>query len=448
MNKTLMMMVLILASAGLTFGQWSGYYVTDTSELDGGLGMSWIDNQAYTISFQPDISIGNFGIGLGINLLYNTETGKIRSQDWDTGYDFARIIRYLRYGHKGDNFYARVGALDAARIGHGFILNFYNNQLNYDERKLGLIFDADFGYFGFESLTNNLGRFEVIGGRIYLRPLHGIEIPVLRNLGLGVSYITDVDPDSWRDTKDGISVWGADIELPLLKSEALNVMLYADHAKIVDYGSGQAVGFQTDLSTLGGFLGLTINIEKRFLGTEFIPTYFGPFYELLRYTTIGTLIEFYESMGGDSLGIPASLFPLISNIPVNQKMLLPMMTEKRNGWYAALDLDFFHLIRARGSFQRVDDQPNSGMLHLAAGLSKSIPFVDVEASYDKRGIETLKDVRTLDNRSVARVGVGYKFKPYLLLYMDYIWNFMYNEDTGQYEPQERFQPRLAFRYAF
>jgi hypothetical protein len=32
--------------------------------------------------------------------------------------------------------------------------------------------------------------------------------------------------------------------------------------------------------------------------------------------------------------------------------------------------------------------------------------------------------------------------------MDYIWNFVWDAEKQQYKPQERFQPRLAFRYPF
>ena len=46
------------------------------------------------------------------------------------------------------------------------------------------------------------------------------------------------------------------------------------------------------------------------------------------------------------------------------------------------------------------------------------------------------------------MGLGYKIKPYLILYVDYIWNFVYNEQTDRYEPQERIEPRLSFVYRF
>ncbi len=454
MKKTAWVLVLSFCAAGITFGQWYGYTGTTGSELDGGLGMTWIDNQAYySISFQPDIGIGKFGVGLNINLLYNTKTGKFYSQDWkkpSTGKtDYLRIIRYLRYGHKGERVYTRVGALDAERLGHGFILNFYNNQIVYESRKIGMTLDLDFGQFGFESLTNNLGRSEVFGGRVYVRPLFSSQIPIMKNLAFGASYVTDLDPDAWRGTKnDGVSEYGGDVELPIIKSSVLTTMLYYDYARIRAhdrrYGSGQTIGMRTDFNALWGFLGLSVNFERRFLGKEFIASYFGPFYEVLRWTTIGELVDFYESIGGNRAGIPGGL-SIFYNLPVSQSMLLPMMAEKRNAWYGALDLDFFHLIRVVGSYQKVDQLGNSGTLHFGAGLSPNIPLITADATYDKRGIGTFRDIRTLDYRSVARVGIGYKVKPYLLLYMDYLWTFVWDDALGQYKPQERFQPRLALR---
>jgi hypothetical protein len=425
--------------------QWSGYDRNEGSELDAGIGMTWIDNHAYyTIGFQPDIQIGKFGFGLGLNLLYDVNTGKIRTQDWNTFGDYARVIRYIRYGWKRDSFYTRVGALDAERLGHGFIVNFYNNQIHYDERKLGLILDMDFGKFGFESITNNLGRWEVLGARGYYRPLFESSVPVLRNFVIGGSFVTDMDPDSRRETKNDVSILGVDVELPLIKSRILTLLAYADHAQIKGYGSGQTVGLGLDFDTLWGFLKLGVNVERRFLGAEFIPNYFGPFYEIFRNTSFQEVVDFYTAMGGDTLGIPEG----IGQINISQELLLPMMTEERQGWYGGLYLDFFQLVKVMGSYQRIDHHTDGGLLHLEAGLSEKIPVLALEVTYDKFGVGHFGDLWTLDERSVARFGVGYKIKKYLLFYLDYIWSFQWNENEQTYEPQKRFQPRLAFRYHF
>lgn len=447
--KKILILLIMLINVNV-FSQWTGYpYYTDATELDGGIGMTWIDNHAYyTISFQPDISLGKFGLGLGLNLLYDHETGDLRSQDWDSTDDYFRIIRYLRYGYKKDPFYTKIGVLDAATLGHGFIMNYYNNQLYYDKRKLGLLLDADLGTFGFESMTSNLARLEVIGGRVYYRPLYKSNIPVLKNLGIGISYVTDIDPDSSRTTKDQVTVWGADIELPLIKSKLFNIMIYTDHARILNYGAGQTVGLSTDFIPIKNLLECRFTIEKRFLGKEFIPGYFGPFYEILRNTTMAEVIDFYYSQGGDSLGIPEKYRPILETQLVSKQDLLSMMNETRTGWFLGLTANFLNIIKGIGYYQKIDGESNSGMLHFGASVSPKITALTLEASYDKRGIGDFKDITTLDYRSVARFGLGYRMNTFMLLYLDYIWNFTYDEELGSYKPQERFQPRIAFRYRF
>lgn len=474
MKRAGLALCFIVISLQVSQAQWSGYASTEGSTLDGGIGMTWIDDQPYfSISFMPDISIGNFGIGLNLSLLYNTDTKHIRTEDWDSSYDYARLIRYIRYGHKGDPVYGRIGALDAARVGHGFILNFYNNQINYDERKIGLSLDIDFGQFGIESMTNNLGRLEVLGVRGYYRPLYASQIPIVKNFAVGASYITDVDPDEFRDTDDEVSIWGVDVEQPLIKNKLLKVLLYADHAAMVNpvseaemmayvvglagsssmeeyknkgEGSGQTVGILTQFDVLFGLMNLTAQFERRWLGKGFIANYFGPLYEVMRYGSVGETAEFYQSLGGDI----SSIEPYLANeavytAPVGRNMMMPLMNEKQTGYYGGLNLNLIHFIQVTGSYQKLDKVDGSGMLHFGAGLSQDIPLISLEASYDKVGVNTFKDVRTLDNKSVARVGVGYKINPFLLLYVDYIWTFRFDKELGIYKPQERIMPRLAFR---
>ena len=165
----------------------------EMNQFQGGLGVTWIDGQSYTtFSISPDLSFGNFGVGLNIELLFNNEGGfEFRKQGWDKGAGILRAIRYLRYGWKHNPVYVRVGTLDNATLGHGFLMWHYTNESNYDARKIGLEFDLDFERFGFESVYSNFGYLEIAGGRLYYRPLYGLKIPVIKNLEFGATYITD-----------------------------------------------------------------------------------------------------------------------------------------------------------------------------------------------------------------------------------------------------------------
>ena len=62
----------------------------------GGVGLTQIDGQNYfSINLRPELAFGKFGLGLNVNLLYDTETGHVRTKDWDDSYDYFRLIRYF-----------------------------------------------------------------------------------------------------------------------------------------------------------------------------------------------------------------------------------------------------------------------------------------------------------------------------------------------------------------
>ena len=410
----------ILAQQSNAFG--------NSGSFTGALGMTVIDDDTYfTINLTPDISFGKFGVGLNINLLYNTKNGAIRSVDWDESYDWARLIRYLRYGHKRENVYARIGTLDAARLGHGFLMNYYTNEASFDRRKIGLAFDIDFGTAGFETVTNNLGRFEIFGARAYARPLKPyIDVPLVKDLTFGATYITDVDPDSRRGTEDGLYAIGFDVELPLIRIPMLNTFTYFDWAKIDSFGSGIAFGVEANLRVIAGVAEVTAKLERRILGKEFIPAYFDAFYEIERYQ--------YQ--------------PPLSSYVYRKDQRLALIQDETKGVFGELVGHILNTIRLVGSFQRLDQRPNSGILHLAADSGDKIPVLALQANYDKMGIETLNDAFTLDDRSIARIGVGYKVKPYLMLFMDYIHTFQFDEVKNKYKAQKRISPRVAFVYNF
>ncbi len=446
MKKLLYCTILVLYTvSGSGFAQYAagqmGYAGTEGGMLYGGLGLTMIDDQTYfAINFRPEVAFGKLGVGLNVNLLYNTKTGGIRSKDWDSSYDYFRLIRYLRWGQKWDPLYARVGTLDAARLGHGFIVNYYTNEASYDERKIGLAFDVDMGTFGFETVTSNLGRAELIGGRGYYRPLFNlVEIPFIKHLAVGASFARDFDPDEWTGTDDGVSVYGFDVELPVIKSQIFNTTLYADWAQIQGYsaledesrtfGSGQAAGIMASLGNLAGMIDISAKLERRWLGKEFAASFFDPFYEVQR----------YQVMVDDTV-VTA----------MRKTDMLLGLTEETRGVFGELYGSLLgNKVRLLGMFTRLDDQKESGIMHIGADAPDAVPGVAAHAMYDKYGIESLGDAFTIDDRSIARVGLGYKIKPYLILYMDYIWTYVETEPgSKQYKTQERVEPKLVFSYQF
>ena len=286
----------------LLFGQGLDPFGSENnSSVNGGLGMTWIDGTAYTtVTISPEFAFGKFGVGLNLELLFNNSGGfKFRDDGWKTGAGALRMIRYLRWGVKHDPLYIRIGSLQTALIGNGFIMGYYSNEVNYDYRKIGLVMDVDFNSFGIETMTSNLGRLEIIGGRIYYRPLSESGLPVFKNLELGASYVTDVDPDGSRATDDAVAEWGVDIGLPIIKTSFFNTTVYGDFAQILNHGHGMATGIRADMPNVLGLFSIYAKLERRFLGDNFIANYYNTMYELER----GPLDASHYGFAGDALDL-------------------------------------------------------------------------------------------------------------------------------------------------
>ncbi len=403
-----------------SYGSW----LNNQGMVTGGIGLSTINGNSYfTMNFRPELAFGKFGMGLDIMLRFDSETGDLRAGDWDDSYDWFRVLRYVRYGFKQnpDPVYTRLGALDNARLGHGFIMNYYNNQIIYDERKLGIEFDYDFGIGGFELMTSNLGRAEIFGGRLYYRPLQLVtNAAILKNFAIGATYATDIDPDVNRKTEDRVSVFGFDAELPIIKTKVSKLAIYGDAAKIVDFGSGQAVGAEFQVFNLSGLVNFGAQLERRFIGKGFLPSYFGPFYELDR-----------------------------SDPDSSRQNQLTLQTSSTRGTYGRLYGSILNLVNLLGSYERTDGAPQSGLLHVEASIPNTLPSFAARASYDDKGVDKFSDLFNMDENSAARVGLGYKMTPYLILYLDYIWTFQPDPARpGEYKVQKRFEPQLALSYTF
>lgn len=203
----------------------------------------------------------------------------------------------------------------------------------------------------------------------------------------------------------------------------LNTFTYFDWAKIGGFGSGVAFGVEANLRVIAGVAEVSAKLERRLLGKEFLPSYFNAFYE----------IERYQIAGGDTL---------------RKEQRLAKIQDGTKGVFGELVGYILNTFRIVGNFQRLDQTKNSGILHLAADSGDKIPVIALQANYDKMGIETLNDAFTLDDRSIARIGLGYKVKPYLMLFMDYIHTFKYDETQHKYKAQKRYSPRVAFVYNF
>lgn len=449
--KIIILSVLFLLAITTTFpqvgqfSQFNPYPMDGNGNVQGGFGLNWINGKLfYSVHFRPEVSLGNFGLGLDLQLDFNSH-GNLRTQDFNSFGDYLRIIRYARYGVKNDPLYVKLGALDYYTLGHGSIMYLYNNSPSFDARRTGLVFDVDFGTFGFESVYSSFGEAGLVGLRGHVRPLKYTQlgnIPVIGNLEVGGTFAGDFNKDasvikgSYNSTANtfnkvdsygSLQIVGLDIGLPFLSTSLVGVKLYTDFTKIINFGSGVATGIIAEFNGMG-LISASVKLERRFNNARYIPSYFNSLYEIERFQ----VNKYYGTFTSKA----SKLDTIIAD----------------NGYYGELFIDVIGLLDVVGSYQRLDKVPNSGILHLVTEVApNTLPFV-ARAGYDKINIQGEKDLFYLDNRSYLYFELGYKPNSYLLVSMVYQWTFAPVIDAGKniigYEPQKRIEPRVTFIYPF
>lgn len=368
-----------------------------------------------SLKLAPEFAFGKFGIGLDLTVNYRFTGGagnefEIRPEDWvpdpEAGRGFLALylpkIQYFRYAQKGDPLYAKLGSIDDATLGNGFIMANYANTLYLPETRLfGMSFDVDgrlfqFPYVGIETFVSNLAAFDVLGTRLFGRPLIDTGIPIVSNLQVGTTlamdrmpyYFAERDPDSpyFEDPPavNPVTVWGADLRLPILASDIVSLATFGDY--VVQSGhSGGMLGFG------GRLIGIiTYGAQLRILGDNFIPVYFDSSYDLFR--------EAKYAVYSGAVDIPGYV-----------------------GWYASLgfslleDLLYFNA-SLDGPFGGAEEGATfknprlRGTFVLAEGI---LPGVSFEASYDKKDISSLKDLFNAED-AVIGARLNYRTGPAIL----------------------------------
>jgi hypothetical protein len=182
--------------------------------MGGGVGTIMIGDMTYSqIRLMPELVFGKFGIGLNIELLIDSE-GQIREEDWDDWEDYINKIYYVRYGHRGDKFFGRIGGFPNYTLAHGLIMRDYSNMLRYpDDRQIGLQLGGRLPYasMNIEGFSSNILENEILAGRLTFQPLLTSSVPLLKKIILGGTIahdrnqykgLLDSDDDNYPDVFD------------------------------------------------------------------------------------------------------------------------------------------------------------------------------------------------------------------------------------------------------
>ncbi len=391
-------------------------------------GMVNIGGQAYLgLRLQTEFAVKRFGIGVDVPLLFNANTGEIRTEEYYQGIGALRLIRYLRFGRKKvDPFYIRLGDITGTYMGYGLLVNNYSNAVSFERRKFGVTFDVlvrkTFGLEGFYSDFNPVS-FNLLGLRPYVRPLGRTEIPVLQTLEVGVGFVTDRDKKSVKTTgfpeqnygivNQGMSAWSVDLGLDVISTSYLRITPYAQYGGLltpdtlkrslqnagINYkpGSGASIGAAARLKILGDVLLLDARIERVWFSDFFIPQFFDIGYEINKDARISQL--------GSVKG--------------------------RQGVYGGLNGTVLGSIQLGGSLMLPDNIgiEAPGLVQLHARTTKNIAGgLSAQAYYVKSSLRDIESIFYIDERSQINAVVGYAISKYFVVGVNYRWTFARKEN--------------------
>lgn len=419
-----------------------------TNVFTGAFGATVIDDEVFIgLRIQPDLAIGKFGIGLDIPILFSPDSGSLRTDEFEDGVGFLRVIRYARYGQKrSDPFYARVGDISGTTLGFGFGLYQYSNVGSFEKRPIGLEFDVNVlnGAYGLEGLYSDFSEAGVIGARPYVRPFlaAGADIPVLKNFEIGAFYFADRSggpatvPDPEGDCFFGgpanipvppcqrviddigtVSMIGGDVGLPIGLGNFFQVVPYAsvaqfsvDEALPFEGGTGTALGVNMRLQLIADLASVSAKLERRFFSEHFVGSYFDATYEANKLGGTLPILQLASSDGEDAT-VGALYGHIIDKVTLGGTLLLPNEIQR--------DAVTGEVI-------------NGAFLRLEALAPDLIPKINAAAVYNRRFIEDLGDAILLDERSTMQARLGYQVNRFMTAGVDYRWTFAtLTDDEGE-----------------
>jgi hypothetical protein len=374
-----------------------------------------------SLGLTPDISFGKFGIGMAVVLNYQFKDGAlyIRKADWVpdpiTVQSLAGLylpkFRYVRWGERGDPLFVKFGSFNDGTLGDGFIMGEYDNSLFLpSDRHFGLQAGLDgslfsFPFVGFESLVGNIAAFDVLGVRVYVRPLVATQIPILNNLEVGLLGAVDTNPYfGTRSTgaTSPIAAFGGDVRLPIVYvKDVVSLVAFTDVASIGGKSWGGMLGVGGKLINF-----LTYGAQLRVLGENFIPVYFGPTYDLFRdqqynIVTSQSPVPFAPALVGWQASMGTSFLEdkIIFRISVDGPFGAPATTDP----VAAL-LSYPHL---------------RGVLSLAEGV---VPGITFDFTYDKKAIQSFGDLISPKDAAI-KAQLNFKTGGAVI---SFVYNIVYN----------------------
>ncbi len=427
----------------------SGMETGGAGSFTGGFTYTEIDGDGFVgLVLSPEFKIGKVGVGLNVPILYGLDSKSVRTEIFKDGAGAARLISYIRYGvQKRDPVYVKVGQLQNTIIGYGGLINNYTNTTSYEKRKLGLHYDLNFkGIAGIEGLYSDLDPVSqnLLAIRPYIRPLSTTSIPVAKTFELGAVFVSDKDQTaiptsdststSYAFTADGISAFGFDMGITVLRVPFIQIDLFANYSKLnvksdtltqvaglltgetsFSTGSGFSAGANFRLHFIADAFSTDIRIERLTYKSNYLPQFFDASYEINKDLRILSLVG----------------------------------TEKMSGIYGSLTGHVLQKVQLGGSLLIPDEisDTSPAVVQVRADLERLADKFSFHGSYIKGNLTDLGDAFKFDERSLAKMRFIYHMNSFLATGVDYYWAFTPTSD-GSYEATKYVMPYVGVSIQF
>jgi len=390
---------------------------------------------------QPTFQIGKLKAGLYLPIIYRNDL--FDPSDWyhpagndewsfgvdigwnedhwfdalsDAASDIALKIKFLEYGQPlVDPFFVKVGNLDSFTVGHGLIMRNYANDADFPSvRHIGLNFGLDFGEWGFEALTNDITDNQIVGGRLYLRPIAGSKVAVgfsgVADLFPASILNTEADPDAAADFGDPIFIGtGLDLDVPIVSNDLMSIRFFVDGAVMVPYVRNEftdlalntaSSGLRFDMvydgasiknwgaasGLMGNVLFIDWRLEYRYFTGAFTPAFFDAGYERRRSDLVREWADYLT--GAESIDQSPSVMGIYGEGGVS------LLKDK-------LSFEFGYFWPWSADATSLDEQLSMSDDYFKAALMVKkgvIPIIDIAGgiSYERRGLAKAIANGTLD----------------------------------------------------
>lgn len=429
--------------------------------VGGDMNFGMIDGDLFaTVNLGFAMDLGKIGFGVQVPLrlrLHDADpqdqesAGVFRKEDWDEFSDYLKIIRYFRYGRKGELVHVVVGDLPGATVGHGTIVNRYHNNIDLDHYLLGVVADVNTDYGGVETVFNSVAPPTLIGVRGYVRPWSFIDTEsYANNLAVGVSVVTDYaapyelgvfeegDKYPQVERERAATIVGGDIEFRVLDTSWLTLTPYTDLNGILDAGMGYHLGLLSVFHVPLISLDIQTRLEYRYFQGDYIPAYFNSYYEIQKFGY--PFKDESGAFGGGEQSLP-------------KRRVLDELGGRGalNGYYAELVFSVLELFTVGASYDDYDGPYNSNLrVYLEV---PALEFFQFGAYYYRHSFEGASEAFAFDDKSLflaeARVPIGAGFHVKGQYWR--VWqldNDPDSETAGEYIPVDDWSLGVGFAYSF